>query len=120
MFAMKALAGAAVLALLSGAAPPPPVPELGETPAYSGLFRVGDTGIDCYKEPCPRRGIIPVDAQQPRRWRPIWSGETPPPLRGSKADRRRITSSWADDGCLLVEGAFMDGTLHVQQIQGAC
>lgn len=120
MSAVRVLAGAVVLALLGGAAPSPPMPEQSETSSYSGLFRVGDTGIDCYKEPCPRRGIIPIDTEQPRRWRPIWSGETPPPMRGSSADRRRIVSAWADDQCLLVQGTFMHGTLDVQKINGSC
>ena len=117
---MRVFAGAIVVVLLGGAAPPPPVPAQSESRAYSGLFRVGDTGIDCYKEPCPRRGIIPIDAQQPRRWRPIWSGETPPPIRGNRADRQRIVSAWAGDQCLLVQGTFLHGTLDVKKINGSC
>lgn len=120
MSAMRVLAGAIVAVLLGGASPPAPVSDLIEPPAYSGLFRVGDTGINCYKEPCPRRGIVPIDTEQPRQWRPIWSGDTPPPMRGSKAHRQRIATAWSDHKCLLVRGTFMDGTLDVQTIDGSC
>lgn len=109
-----------MLALLGGATPPIPEPDLGKPPAYSGLFRVGDTEIDCYKEPCPRRGIIPIDAEQPHKWRPIWSGDAPPPMRGSKADRQRIALAWADYKCLFVQGSFRQGTLDVRKINGPC
>ena len=120
MSAMKTLLAVAALAVLSGGAPAAPVPELDAAPAHDGLFRVGTTGILCYQEPCPRRGIVPVDAEDPGRWRPIWSGAKPPALQGSAGDQRHIAAAWADGGCLIVGGFFVEETLHVRQIHGDC
>lgn len=91
-----------------------------EAASAPGVYRVGKTGIHCYQEPCPWRGIIPVDAEgKPARW-PIWSGNEPPALQGEEADRQQIAAAWANDECLTVEGRFADATLQIRRIVGPC
>ncbi|WP_342237388.1 hypothetical protein [Inquilinus sp. OTU3971] len=97
---------AAVLALtapFAGAAAP-------EAP--SGLFRVGDTGVRCLKQPCPWRGVVPVDDESVAAGTvpPAYAGDAPPVIatRAELLDqvRREIWRAWAAGGCLLVRGRF--------------
>ena len=80
-------------------------PGAGAHLTIDGLFRVGRTGINCYREPCPRVGIVPAYPDgRPSARRPVYSGATAPPLVGHLSDQRRIKRAWADQECLLVEG----------------
>lgn len=91
---------------------PEPAPQ-------SNLYRVGATGIHCYREPCPRKGIVPVENRS--RLHPLWSGTTPPALRGADHDRRRIVEAWEKDECVIVRGLLLpDAVLEVEQVIGPC
>ncbi len=52
-------------------------PGAGAHLTIDGLFRVGRTGINCYREPCPRVGIVPAYPDgRPSARRPVYSGAT--------------------------------------------
>lgn len=116
----RCIIAAVLFVAFAWAAQPASAQPLVNAPPAPSLFRVGKTGIHCYKAPCPWRGIIPLDEEGvAARW-PIWSDDQPPALRGSKAQRQRIVSAWADDECLIVEGTFIEATLRVRRIHGPC
>jgi hypothetical protein len=77
-----------------------------------GLFRVGDTGVRCLKQPCPWRGVVPVDDESvaPGTVAPAYAGDAPPVIaaRAELLDqlRREIWRTWAAGGCLLVHGRY--------------
>jgi len=100
--------------------------------AVAGLFRVGDTGIRCLKQPCPWRGVVPVEDEGAAAGSssPAYAGDAPPVIVAAPAlldpARRRIWGAWASGGCLLVQGRFgRRGTaavpvLSVDRIIGPC
>lgn len=115
------LAFAALLVIAGSGCPHPMSARASaDAPPAPSLFRVGETGILCYMEPCPRRGIIPLGAEDAVPQRPIWSGDRPPELRAGEAEQRRIASTWEENGCLIVEGTFVEGVLAVRRIHGPC
>ncbi len=80
--------------------------------APSGLFRVGDTGVRCLKQPCPWRGVVPVDDESVAAGTvpPTYAGDAPP-VSAARADlldpvRREMWRAWAAGGGLLVHGRF--------------
>jgi uncharacterized protein len=92
-------------------------------PATHGLFRVGRTGINCYREPCPWVGIVPAnaDGSASTPW-PVYSGPNPPPMTGDASDLSRIEQAWAEQGCVLVEGRLgrPPVTFEVIRVLGDC
>jgi hypothetical protein len=89
--------------------------------AAGSLFRVGRTGINCYREPCPHRGVTPVSsADQSAPAQPIWWGDTPPTILGDVEDYRVIEAAWDDFRCVLVEGEFDGEMLTVRRVAGEC
>jgi hypothetical protein len=81
-------------------------------------LRVGRTNILCYQEPCPWSGISragpPVAPHDL-----LWSGETPPPMRGTSEDRTYLLEHYREH-CTLISGQFQHGILHVASILGPC
>lgn len=100
---------------------PAAAPILADTPAETGQWMLGRTGILCYAEPCPWNGVRPMRADGTAGW-PL-SRENlpePPSIRASDADRARIAATWAASGCLLVDGRFNGGVLVIDHILGDC
>ena len=116
-------AALAVMAPLAGAAAQ-------EAPA--GLFRVGDTGVRCLKQPCPWRGVVPVEDEgaAPGAAPPAYAGDAPPVIAARpellQQARTEIWRAWASGGCLLVHGHFdrrgaaAVPMLSVDRIVGPC
>lgn len=121
---MKMIATIGTAALLglsapAGAADLLPVSPVEQSGAFS-MLRVGDTGIMCYMEPCPWRGVVRVDPDgAPIRPSAIWSGEEPPPIAGAPADAERVRNAYAQ-GCVLIEGRMADAVLEVRRVLGDC
>lgn len=100
--------------------------------APPGLFRVGDTGVRCLKQPCPWRGVVPVDDESVAAGAvpPAYASDAPPVIaaRAELFDqvRREIWRAWAAGGCLLVHGRFdrrgaaAMPVLSVDRIIGPC
>jgi hypothetical protein len=98
----------------------------------AGLFRVGDTGVRCLKQPCPWRGVVPVEDEgaAPGTAPPAYAGDAPPVIAARPAlldqARREIWGAWASGGCLLVHGHFdrrgaaAVPMLSVDRIVGRC
>lgn len=87
--------------------------------ANADKLTVGATGILCYKEPCPRRGIVDASHSEPALKALLWSGHTLPPMEGDEADLRRIERAWNNSESVLIEGKFESGLLHVERILDA-
>lgn len=79
------------------------------------LMRIGDTGILCVREPCPRRGIIEVHEDgRSHPSVPLWSGTQLPALSGSAAHRHLIEQAWkTPQGSILAYGYFEGGRLVI-------
>jgi len=89
--------------------------------AAGSLFRVGRTGIVCYREPCAHRGVTPASSADPSApAQPIWWGDTPPTILGDVEDYRVIEAAWDDFRCVLVEGEFDGEMLTVHRLAGEC
>ncbi|MGO4129059.1 hypothetical protein AB4Z01_32010 [Inquilinus sp. YAF38] len=107
---MRRSLASAVAAAILVAAPPLAGAAAQETPP--GLFRVGDTGVRCLKQPCPWRGVVPVDDESVAAGTvpPAYAGDAPPAIaaRAELLDqvRHEIWRAWAAGGCLLVHGRF--------------
>jgi hypothetical protein len=86
----------------------------------AGSFRLGPTGIYCVKAPCPWRGIVKIGPAGQSRGRPLWSGDSLPPIHAIPSDRERILAAWRKSGCLIVDGEFRRATLFVSRISGLC
>lgn len=85
------------------------------------LYRVGRTGIFCFNEPCPWRGVVPAAPNGlPQGDVMPWAGDEPPALAAEPGERDRILAAWEDLECLLIEGRFADKTLEVSRIVGPC
>lgn len=117
----RALASAAIAVTLAAM----PAAGWAAQTAEPVLLRVGDTGVRCLKEPCPWRGVVPMDSEEP-----AYAGDAPPVIAadaGSMAQiRSEIWRAWANGGCLVVSGRFdRAGTsglpvLSVARIVGPC
>jgi hypothetical protein len=97
--------------------------QVAEAAAGEHLFRVGRTGINCYREPCPRLGIMPARPDgRPSAGRPAYSGPTPPAMKGSASDLARIERAWSERGCMLVEGRLVQSpaSFEVFRVLGEC
>lgn len=120
VMALRELLAVPLIAALGMAALPSAAVASSDQPSRYDLFQVGKTGILCYQEPCPRRGIVPLSSEgAAARW-PVWSGQQPPALQGRKSERRQIEAAWAEDRCLTVEGALIGGTLKIRRIVRPC
>ncbi|WP_152613493.1 hypothetical protein [Inquilinus limosus] len=106
----RSLALTAAVAVL--AATLPFAGAAGREEAPSGLFRVGDTGVRCLKQPCPWRGVVPVDDESVAAGTvpPAYAGDAPPVIAARpellEQARNEIWRAWASGGCLLVHGRF--------------
>jgi hypothetical protein len=83
-------------------------------------LRVGSTGILCYMEPCPWRGIVDVGRPHAGLNRPLWWGNELPPMEGPAADKDRIVEAWDAYECVLVEGDFDGRVLRVNRLLESC
>ena len=88
--------------------------------ARSERLYVGKTNILCVQAPCPWRGIGRDENFRSGPAGLLWSDDTLPRLDASPEDARRITSAWANDDCLAINGTLIGTTLHVEKIIGAC
>ncbi len=89
----------------------------GEAGGFTEL-QVGRTQILCYQEPCPWNGIW--RANRPAAPHALlWSGNVPPPMRGSEEDRLYLRENYGEH-CTLIKGGFQDGVLEVTGILGRC
>ena|SRR5690606_3502970 len=86
-------------------------------PPLAGEFQVGQTGIHCVKEPCPRRGIIQLGS---RSRLPVWRRPTLPEVQAEPAIRGQLRRAWDEDGCLRVRGTFDGQKLVVEELVGQC
>ncbi|MGK9170050.1 hypothetical protein KXR53_27295 [Inquilinus limosus] len=126
----RSLASTAVAAVLAATAPLAGAAAQEEAP--SSLFRVGDTGIRCLKQPCPWRGVVPVDDESVAAGTvpPAYAGDAPPAIAAPPdlldQARNEIWRAWASGGCLLVRGRFdrrgatAAPVLSVDRIIGPC
>lgn len=126
----RSLASMAAVAVLAATLPLAGAAAQGETPP--GLFRVGDTGVRCLKQPCPWRGVVPVDDESVAAGTvpPAYAGDAPPAIAAQGAllqqARSEIWRAWASGGCLLVHGRFdrrgaaAVPVLSVDRIIGPC
>ena len=117
MFRKSILAASLLTGLAAGAkAEPLPLPAEGET-----FWGLGTTGIQCYRAPCPWRGVFPITPDG-KRGRPLSNGDQrqPPPLDAGDGDRARIVAAFADSGCVVAEGHFEGETLVVRRLLGDC
>lgn len=65
------------------------------------------------------QGIVPPEAVP--RLHPLWSGATPPRMRGDEGSQRRIVAAWEAGECVIVRGRLLsDAVLHVEQVIGPC
>jgi len=80
-------------------------------------LRVGVTGILCLRMPCPWTGVISA-TQHILPEAVLWSGELPD-LIATQADALRIREAY-DEGCVMIEGQFIENVLHVKRIIGDC
>ena len=105
----RSLASTAMAVVLAATAP---LAGAAAQETLPGLFRVGDTGVRCLKQPCPWRGVVPVDDESVAAGAvpPAYAGDAPPVIaaRAELFDqvRREIWRAWAAGGCLLVHGRF--------------
>lgn len=126
----RSLASMAAITVLATILPFAGVVGREDTPP--GLFRVGDTGVRCLKQPCPWRGVVPVEDESVAAGTvpPAYAGDAPPVI-AARAElleplRREIWRAWAAGGCLLVHGRFdrrgaaAVPVLSVDRIIGPC
>lgn len=106
----KAIAGLALLLIAT------PV----RADSIAGTFRLGSTGINCVKAPCPWRGIMKLDANGKPDGRPLWAGNELPTIKAEENVRNRIAATWKASGCLVVEGELDDDGFAVSRIVGDC
>ncbi|MFE0752984.1 hypothetical protein ACFW16_03440 [Inquilinus sp. NPDC058860] len=105
----RSLASTAVAVILAATAPFAGAAAQATPP---GLFRVGDTGVRCLKQPCPWRGVVPVDDESVAAGTvpPAYAGDAPPAIAAQPElldqARNEIWRAWAAGGCLLVHGRF--------------
>lgn len=88
-----------------------------------GRLGVGNTGINCVKEPCPWRGIVDLDNTSRDPLRPHWHGKHLPATYGQPEDVARLKKAWDDGECLEIEGKFgHDGApwIEIGKIIGPC
>lgn len=91
-----------------------------EPPGAFSTLRVGLTGIMCYQEPCPWRGVVEVGPDNaPIRPSAIWSGDEPPPVAGAPEDVETVLDAYAQ-GCVLVDGRMLDGVLEIRRVLSEC
>ncbi|WP_155905139.1 hypothetical protein [Methylopila sp. M107] len=91
-----------------------------EPPLPSGLFRIGGTNIRCVQAPCPTVGIVKLGPDGRPGW-PIYSGARPPRIEGDAAAREAVERNWTLQGCVEVEGAFLQpATFEVRRVVGPC
>ncbi|RDE09161.1 hypothetical protein [Pelagibacterium lacus] len=95
---------------------PLPLPAEGET-----FWGLGNTGIFCYRPPCPWTGIFPIERDGSRGW-PLsrFDQNQPPPLRASAADRSRIEAAFEEGGCVVAEAHFEGRIMVVRRLVGDC
>jgi hypothetical protein len=96
--------------------------QVAKAAAGEHLFRVGRTGINCYREPCPRLGIMPARPDGRPAGRLAYSAPTPPTMKGSVSDLARIERAWSERGCVLVEGRLVPSpaSFEVFRVLGEC
>ena len=99
----------------------PPVladgPGSTQTSGFAEL-RVGRTSILCYQEPCPWNGVSAADGPiAPQQL--LWSGDMPPPMRGTTEDRIHLLEHYREQ-CTLITGRFRQGILEVAEVHGPC
>lgn len=81
-------------------------------------LRVGLTGILCNRPPCPWNGVLRTKTPVlPNAI--IWRGDVPPPLSGEEEAVAHVRSVYRE-GCVMIEGQFVDGVLHVNRLLGDC
>lgn len=88
--------------------------------SIAGTFRLGPTGINCVKAPCPWRGIMKLDENGKPDCRPLWAANELPPIEAEENVRNRIAAIWKASGCLVVAGELDDDGLAVSRIVGEC
>lgn len=112
---------AAALILWAGAVQALPVEPLPVPAGGEQFWGLGSTGINCYRAPCPWRGVFRMNPDGTRD-RPLSGHDMTelPLLEADKADRTRIEGAFASGGCVVAEGHFEGETLVVARIAGEC
>ena len=112
---------AAALILWAGAVQAFPVEPLPVPAGGEQFWGLGSTGINCYRAPCPWRGVFRMNPDGTRD-RPLSGHDMTelPLLEADKADRTRIDGAFASGGCVVAEGHFEGETLVVARIAGEC
>lgn len=93
-----------------------PLPAEGET-----FWGLGNTGIVCDADPCPRHGVFSMH-RDGTRGRPLsrFDEPEPPLLRADDVIRSRIETAFGEDRCVVAEGHFEGDTLVVRRLLGDC
>jgi len=93
-----------------------PLPAEGET-----FWGLGNTGIVCDADPCPRHGVFSM-FRDGTRGRPPSSFDKlePPLLRADEVVRRHIETAFSEDRCVVAEGHFEGEILVVRRLLGDC
>jgi len=93
-----------------------PLPAEGET-----FWGLGNTGILCDADPCPRHGVFPI-FRDGTRGRPLSSFDKPEPplLRADDVIRSRIETAFDEDRCVVAEGHYDGEILVVRRLLGDC
>ncbi|MFC4256464.1 hypothetical protein GRI97_09945 [Altererythrobacter xixiisoli] len=109
-------------------APPPMVAN--DDKAEAGRLHIGNTGIACVKDPCPRRAVfVPDERGQADRNNLLYvdldGGRPAPPLVGNPEDVAAIVTAWDERRCLAIDGRLIPGEndqpeLRVDRIVGPC
>lgn len=88
---------------------------------------IGSTGVLCYMEPCPWRGVVDLNDQNRDPLRPIWDGAQVPSLSADAPVIEQIRAVWEARQCIEVEGAVVETALgdkppvlRVDKIVGDC
>jgi len=89
----------------------------GEAGGFTEL-QVGRTQILCYQQPCPWNGVWHADRPAAPHAL-LWSGDVPPPMRGSDEDRLYLRENYGEH-CTLIRGGFRDGVLEIAEVLGRC
>lgn len=86
------------------------------------LWGIGRTGVMCYMEPCPRRGIFPVSADGQERGFPISRLDQPEPhfVSADPFVTQSVATAYSDGSCLVVEARRIGDGLDILRIVGQC
>lgn len=95
-------------------------PAMGRGIREPAELRIGPTGIYCFTEPCPWKGIVLTDETDEVPGHILWWGTDLPQLDATPEIMIEVAETWKNDTCLNVMGQLFENTLIVMDILGEC